>query len=479
MATARPDWNALRRSLDGDLVLPDDDGYDAARVVALRQFDHIRPQAVVLCRTEADVREAVRFVRSSGLRCVPRSGGHSNAGYTAGPGVVIDLSRMAAVELSGAVVRAEAGAQVVDVYDRTLREDLAVPLGWCATVAVGGLAQGGGIGLECRAHGLTVDHVLAARVVLADGRVVECDADRHPDLFWALRGGGGGNFGVVTEFTLRAVPVPRDVVSYTLIWPWSVAEDVVDAWQRWAPEAPDALAAVLNIGLPDATEESEPRLRAAGVWFGDPDDFAALRAELVERVGAEPEVDTVITRSYRDTLMAWFDCEGFSVAECHTVGHNPLAKLTRYAFALARGNFVDRVLPRQGVRALLAAFDDGRFPGQARDLDLIAFGGAANRVPPDATAFAHRAHRFYAGYSMGMDPHVTDAGRRAGEQWIDRCFAVVRLWGSGHSYQNFLDPKLPDWQHAYYGENYPRLRRVKAAYDPEGFFAQPRSIEPP
>ncbi|SHG69423.1 FAD-binding oxidoreductase [Streptoalloteichus hindustanus] len=479
MATPNPDWGALRRSLDGELVLPGDDGYDAARQVALRQFDEIRPRAVVLCETTADVRAAVAFLRATGLRCVPRSGGHSNAGYTAGPGVVVDLSRMDRVELADGVLRAEAGAQLVDVYDRTLRENLAVPAGWCATVALGGLAQGGGIGLECRAHGLTVDHVLSATVVLADGRVVECDAERHPDLFWALRGGGGGNFGIVTEFTFRPVPVPRDVVSYTLVWPWAVAEDVVDAWQRWAPDAPDELAAVLNVGMPDAAEGRQPRLRAAGVWFGDPADLPPLFDRLVERVGTEPADSTILPRSYRSALMTWFDCDGFSVAECHTVGHNPLAKLSRYAFALARGNFVESVLPREGVRALLDAFDRGRCAGQARDLDLIAFGGAANRVPPDATAFAHRTHRFYAGYSTGMDPRVTDEGRRAGEQWIDGCFQALRRWGSGHAYQNFVDPKLPNWQHAYYGANYPRLRRVKAAYDPEGFFRLPQSIELP
>lgn len=475
MHSAHVDWDALRRGMEGDILLPGDSGYDRARGLVLKQFDDIRPQAVVRCRSAEDVAEAVGFARSHGIRCVVRSGGHSFAGYSTGAGMVIDVSGLHRIEVAGDVVRAGAGAQLVDLYDATLRHSLAVPTGWCPTVALGGLALGGGIGLETRKHGFTVDHVLSATLVLADGRTVTCDEHRHPDLYWAVRGGGGGNFGIAVEFAFRPVPV-GDLLDYRLTWPWEDATAVVDAWQRWAPDAPDDLASVINIGVEDAGGGSAPDLTVAGVWHGEPAAGERLLRELTDRVGREPASWSATVRDYRATIMDWFDCDGFTPAEAHLVGHNPAARIERYAFSVSRGGFFDSVVPAAGLKELLAAVTDRPFAGQRRDLNFIALGGAGNRVAPDATAFVHRGSRFYAGYSADMDPVVPEHGPQAARAWIDGAFGTLSRWWSGRSYQNFMDSRLADWRRAYYGENLARLQRVKQRYDAERFFDFPQAI---
>lgn len=475
MAVVNPDWMALRQAIKGKVFVPDDSEYDEARVLILRQYDDIRPRAVVRCATVDDVAEAVRFGREFGLRCAVRSGGHSFAGYSAGTGMVIDLSGMSRVEVDGGTVRAQAGTQLVDLYDTTLRHGLAVPSGWCPTVAVGGLALGGGVGLETRKHGLTVDHVLSITVVLADGRIVVCDSRTEPDLFWAMRGGGGGNFGVAVDFAFRPVEV-TDVIDYKMRWPWSIAVPVLDAWQRWAPDAPDDLASVVNIGAMDAGDAADPEIVIAGVWHGDPLEMNPLLQRLVDAVGAEPEMSCVSLRTYRDAIMHWFDCGDFTTEEAHIVGHNPAAKIERYAFSLARGGFFDGIVPVDGLAELVAAVTEDGFPGTRRDFNLIAFGGACNRVTPDSTAFVHRNNRFYAGYSVDMHPVATPEGAQAGREWIDASWEVLQRWSTGHSYQNFMDPSLADYQRSYYGANHSRLTQIRDRYDPERFFDFPQAI---
>ncbi|MGF0164822.1 FAD-binding oxidoreductase [Streptomyces albidoflavus] len=475
MNPAQVDWGSLQSGIEGEVWLPGESGYDGARRLVLKQFDHVRPQAVVRCRRAEDVAEAVAFARAHGIPCAIRSGGHSFAGYSTGTGMVIDVSGLDRVEVGGDVVRAQAGVQLVDLYDATLRHDLAVPSGWCPTVALGGLALGGGIGLETRKHGLTVDHMLSATLVLADGRTVTCDEQHHPDLYWAVRGGGGGNFGVAVEFTFRPVPV-GDLLDYRLTWPWVDATAVVDAWQRWAPDAPDDLASVINIGVTDAGDGSEPELAVAGVWHGDPAEGERLLRDLADLAGREPSSWSSAVRTYRATIMNWFDCGGFTPAEAHLVGHNPAAQIERYAFSLCRGGFFDTVVPTEGLKELLAAVTGRPFAGQRRDLNFIALGGAANRVAPDATAFVHRGSRYYTGYSADMDPVVPAHGPEAARAWIDGAFETLGPWWSGRSYQNFIDSRLADWQQAYYGENLARLQRVKEQYDAARFFDFPQAI---
>ncbi len=475
VSRSSPDWESLQGAIAGTVVLPGDPAYDATRQLALEQFDSVRPQAIVLCESVEDVQEAVRFARRNDIGAVPRSGGHSFAGYSTATGMVIDVSRMRSVRVEHGVAQVQAGAQLVDVTSGLDAHGLALPSGFCPTVGIAGLAQGGGFGLDGRRHGLTVDHTLGVRAVLADGRVVDCDEHHHPDLFWALRGGGGGNFGIVTSFVFSPVAaVP--MTDYSLAWPWPAAAAVLDAWQRWGPNAPDDLAALLSISLGDAAPGNEPFVGVYGTWLGAPGDLDPLLDDLVARVGTDPVARSRQTLPHLDSLMQWYGCSGLTVQECHRAGPFMGGTLPRFAFALARGNFFQQPAPPEGVAAMLQVFDSDRLAGQVRSLDLQAFGGAVNRVRPDATAFVHRRTLFYAGYSMGVAADPTDLQRETGRRWVNSCWQTMQSWSSPFTYQNFVDPQLVDWRRAYYGDNYERLVRVKAGYDPARFFRFPQSI---
>src|SRR5215208_3132519 len=246
VTTMRPDWDALQSAIAGEVVLPESPGYDSARKPTIARFHDARPQAIVLCETAEDVSGAILFARRSGLETASRSGGHCFAGRSSTGGVVLDVSPMRSVSVSGGVATVGAGARLGDVYDSLDEHGLTIPAGCGPSVGIAGLTLGGGLGILGRKHGLTSDHLLGAQVVLADGRVVECDEHQDEELFWALRGAGGGNFGVVTSLVFNTVTVPSATV-FHFLWPHTHAVALIHAWQSWAPAAPDELAASLLV----------------------------------------------------------------------------------------------------------------------------------------------------------------------------------------------------------------------------------------
>src|SRR5215210_3957839 len=242
MTRAAPDWGALQSAIAGNVVLPGSPDYESVRKPAIGLFQDVRPRAVVLCRTPTDVSETISFAIRYRLPTATRSGGHCFAGHSSTHGIVIDVSPMRSVSVSGGVATVGAGARLGDVYDSLDEHGLTIPAGCSPSVGISGLTLGGGLGILGRKYGLTSDHLLAAQVVLADGRVVECDEHHEGELFWALRGAGGGNFGVVTSLTFDTIPAPA-ATAFHLLWPHAHATAVVEAWQAWAPAAPDELAA--------------------------------------------------------------------------------------------------------------------------------------------------------------------------------------------------------------------------------------------
>src|SRR6188472_4387032 len=214
-------FQELAAGLRGDVVRAGSPGYNEARLLFDTRFDGVKPRAIVFCESLADVQRTVRWARRHAVRIVPRSGGHSYGGYSTTTGVVVDVSRLKGIALDRhghAVIGA--GARLIDVYDHLARFGRTVPAGSCPTVAITGLALGGGVGFASRKFGLTCDNLLEATDVLADGSAVVCNAKEHPDLYWALRGGGGGNFGIATRLAFRTHPVGQ-VATYALEWPWS------------------------------------------------------------------------------------------------------------------------------------------------------------------------------------------------------------------------------------------------------------------
>jgi FAD/FMN-containing dehydrogenase len=464
------DWNALQAAIAGEVILPDSPAYDEVRKPFFARFHDVRPQAVVLCRTPSDVAETMTLASRSGLQTATRSGGHCFAGRSSSHGIVIDVTPMRSVSLSGGVARVGAGARLGQVYESLQQHDLMIPAGSCPSVGIAGLTLGGGLGIFGRTYGLTSDHVLGAQIVLADGRVVECDDHHDEDLFWALRGAGAGNFGVVTSFVFRTSPAPS-ATNLHLAWPFASGAAVIDAWQSWAPAAPDELAASLLLRAA-AEAEQPPTVDLFATMLGSEQDAAELLDELIARATVEPESDFRKHMSFAETRAYW--AEPGAADEVDEKSHLPPLP---QAYPYFKSEFFRRPLPTDAIAALLANFAEGRVSGQSRELDFTPWAGAYNRVPDDATAFVHRHELFSLKHAVIVSPEASSADKEAARLWVTRSWASVRQWGSGRVFPNFPDPDLPDSGPAYYGTNYERLRSVKRRYDPGNFFRFHQSLQ--
>ncbi|MGW7081625.1 FAD-binding oxidoreductase [Streptomyces sp. NPDC054866] len=469
-------WARLRDTLRGECVLPADRGYEQAKTMVLGQFNSVRPQCVAYCETAGDVAHCLRFAAAHDVPVAPRSGGHNYAGWSTTEGLIVDVSRMNRVRPGDGSVHLGPGAQAVDIVHQLAPHGLQTISGLCPTVCPGGYILGGGIGWATRKHGLGSDMLQSAEVVLADGSVVRASEKSEADLFWALRGGGGGNFGIVTDFQVRPVSIPS-LVNFNLTWDWEHAVDVTHAYLEWLRHAPDSWGSTLAIFLAKSTPGAVPHLLLHGAFLGSEGDFRRARNELVDAIGRRPATEDVADLPYDKASMQLYECGDYSVEECHLVGSNPEAKIPRYHFAVDRGRLADRPLSRTAVRELIEAFDADRVGEQFRYLTFFALGGRANRVGRGETAYVHRTSQYYIGYTVGLNEDSPDAGsREAAQKWADKGFEVCDRYGIPEDYINFPDPHLSDWRTAYYGENYARLTAVKQAYDPGGFFRFGQSI---
>ena len=453
MGTIETAWRDLTAALEGEVVLPGSPRYDEVRRPQIPRFHDVRPQAVVLCRTPADVVEAIAFARRSGIEVAVRSGGHDFAGRSSGPGMVLDLSPMRSLEVSDGLATVGPGFRIGDLYPALARHDVTIPAGCGATVGIGGQALGGGLGLLGRSRGLTSDQMVAAEVVLADGRVVECDEQRHEDLFWALRGAGARGLGVVTRLTLRTLPEPA-ATSFHLTWPYERASALIAAWQGWSPTGPDGLAASLLVTV-GGEAGADPVVHLFGSMIGSETETAALLDEFVSVAGADP------ASSERAHMR-------YGSLKSYLAERGPGDQEDEDGRAYLKSEFFRAPLPAGAVEALVERFVRGRRPGEARKLDFMPWGGAYNRVPADATAFPHRQELFLLEHSVvvpaGFDAATTEAARA----WLSDSWELVHPSGSGGVYANFPDRDLPDEHRAYWGDNLERVRRVKEKYDPEG-----------
>jgi FAD/FMN-containing dehydrogenase len=463
------DWGALQGAIDGDVVLPGAPDYESARKPVMARFDHLRPAAVVRCATSADVAATLAVVRGRRLPTAIRSGGHSAAGRSSTDGVVLDVMPMGSVAVAGEVVTVGAGVRLGELYDALAAHGLTIPAGCGPSVGIAGLTLGGGLGILGRKHGLTCDHLLRAQVVLADGRVLDCDEHHDGELFWALRGAGGGQFGVVTSLVFRTLPAPATTV-FHLVWPPAAAAAVAQAWQAFAPEAPDEVDATLRLTAAGDGERPPGVEVVASVLDGQADPTKLL-SELVERVGADPveasrrHLSHRAAKRYLEGLGSVEDRERSGPGRPAPPGH-----------LYTKSEFFRRPLPDETVAALVEHLTRGPAAGQLREVDFLPWGGAYNRVPADATAFVHRSERFLVQHLVQVGADAAPAERDAAREWLARSWTLVHPWGSGGVYPNFPDPDLQDWARAYHGTNYDRLRRVKAAYDPGGFFRFHQSL---
>jgi FAD/FMN-containing dehydrogenase len=433
----------LARRVRGPVVRPGSAAYAGAARVYNTRFDGARPDAVIEPLDTRDVQAVLRWADRHDVRVAARSGGHSYAGYsTVDEGVVVDLRRLRAIAVHRGAHRASigAGAHMIEVSDALARHGGAVPGGSCPTVGFGGLALGGGYGLAARAFGMTADNVIALVVVTPDGRRRRVDARHDPDLFWALRGGGGGNFGIVTRFEVRVHRVGR---AAHFSASFASAGQALAAWEAWAPEADPRLTSVLQLGTGSAT--------AVGQFLGPESRLAALLGPL-RRAGA-----SVTTGS-----------SGYGALQVHW-GNGRTTPRTTFS---AKSHYVRRRLPGHVRDALVAELArGGGVPGLGTGMLILdAYGGAPNRPRPGASAFVHRDERYSIQYLAYHDGD--GAPSRA---WLRRMHGIVAPHASG-AYQNYMDPELRGWRRAYYGRNLERLEAVRARYDPDRRFRSPRGI---
>jgi FAD/FMN-containing dehydrogenase len=470
------DWAALRRQLSTrSLSRPGERSYDRARELFDPRFDRLRPAGVAYCGEPADITACLSFASRFGLTVRPRSGGHSYAGWSSVTGgLVMDVTRMDHFSVGSGTVKVGAGTDLITLYDRLAAHGLAVPGGSCPTVGLAGLALGGGIGVLSRQFGLTSDNIESLQIVTADGTVRSCDSSTNSDLYWACRGGGGGNFGVATSFTLKTRRL-RELVLFFLTWPWSEASRVVGGWQSWAPHTSNDLWSNMHLG---AAFGGPPAISVGGTYLGSVAGAEHLLHELYGKVGSAPSSVSIGTQSYLSAMLIEAGCSGLDAHECDTA---PGGHLPRVPF-FAKSDFFTDKLSAHGIRTLLAGIERlggiGGAGGGAGSIAFDALGGTVNQVAADATAFVHRDALFLAQYYTSWTFPGSSSGVDRQHEWLRGYYADLHPHASGQAYQNYIDPELTNWRQAYYGTNYARLSSVKATYDPTGVFHFPQGITP-
>ena len=446
----------LDARVHGRVVTPRDDDYDAIRQVVSGEFDR-RPAAVVRVKDAQDVAAAVTFARETGALIAVRSGGHSGAGHSSlDDGIVIDLRDMRAIEVDVAArtVWAETGCTAAEVTAATGAHGLAVGFGDTGSVGIGGITLGGGIGYMVRKHGMTIDSLLAAEIVTADGEVLLVDADHHPDLFWAIRG-GGGNFGVATRFQYRLVDV-SEFVGGMLFLPGT--PDVVDGFMREATRAPEALGVIANVmscpPMPFVPEEHHGTIivMAFMAFAGDVEEGQRVLDRF--RRLATPIADMTRPMPYHEMYPP----------EDHENEYHPTA--------VARNFFMDAFTPDHAALVVeqLEASD-----APMRVVQLRVLGGEMARVAPDATAFAHRTTPIMvnvAAFYQGTGDRDAKLG------WVDGLVARLRT-GPDAVYVNFLSEEGEErLRAAYPAGTWERLAAIKARYDPGNLFRSNHNVAP-
>jgi FAD/FMN-containing dehydrogenase len=451
----------LRQAMRGPIINRGSPGFPAAAHVYNERFDGVLPSTVARPLGATDVQGAVRWAVGHDVPLRARSGGHSYAGYsTQRGGLVLDLRNLSAISVNRRAGTATigAGAQLINVYTALAAKGATIPAGSCPSVGIGGHALGGGMGLAGRAFGLTLDNLIGAEVVTADGRIRQVNQNSNPDLLWALRGAGGGNFGVVTQLQFRVHHAPATAAWFFVYWPWSEASEAMQAWQNWAPLASDNFSSVFHL----QTGSGGPQVLVAGQYLGSASRLGRLLAPLTAVEGARLSAGN---QDYLGLQTRWAGCLGQSLQSCHTIGTRPGGQLQRASFN-AKSDYVTHPLNGAGRATLISAIDarQGQ-PGSAAIL-FDSYGGAINRVKPNATAFVHRNTLFciqYLSYSGGA-------------AWLGQTHQRMQPYVSGMAYQNYIDAGLKGWQHAYYGANYSRLLTVRKQFDPEHRFNFPQAI---
>jgi len=455
-------WEAiaeLEARLVGRVVLPSDPSYNEDRQESNPAFQSY-PELIVYCVCESDVLECLAVARKYRLWVAVRSGGHSTAGYSVNSGMVVDVSEMSGVVLdpAGQRVHVLPGTDFDHFNGAMNHTGWHVPTGACGSVHVSGFVQGGGYGYTSRAFGIQSDMVESFRVALADGRIVTASAQENAPLYWALRGGTGGNFGVLLQVTYRMVRLDQ-------VWAWAVSWDAAHAAQVLAlmqrqfmkTGAPDALGYMMNLGY----QNGVPVYMVQGMFCGPREAGLQAIAPLLAVPSAQLLVDK--TGTYPE-MNVWLEDHPYTLPDNLPDG---------VAETKASG-YINTPLSPADWQRIIDYFKTSPNPWSLAYLE--PYGGAINRYPVGDSAFIHRD----VDADLVVDVFWRNPAERAQmEAWLDGFMALVKPFLNGHVYQNYPDASLKDFASAYWGPAYPRLQQVKAQYDPTNFFHFQQSIALP
>ena len=444
----------LPADITGAVIAPDHPDYEKARTVLYGGLDK-RPAAILRVADTDDIIAAIAHARDNGLELAVRSGGHSAAGHsTTDGGLVIDVRNLKSIDIDPAArtVWAGAGTTAVELTEALAEHQLIVGFGDAGTVGLSGITLGGGVGYLSRKHGLSIDSLLAVEIVTANGEVLLADEASHPDLFWALRG-GGGNFGVVTKLQFRLHPLPAFTGGMLLL---PATPETIAGFAKAAAEAPEELSTIANVmpapPMPFLPAEAHGKVVIMGMMAYAGDDDAAQRALAPFRALATPIADFVKPGPY--------------------AGMYPPEDPDYHPTAVSL-NLMTRKIGRDEAQTIIGYLEESDAP--LRVCQIRVLGGALSRVAPDATAYAHRKSpimlnvaAFYAG----------EADKPVKQRWVGD-FAEALHQGDDGVYVNFVGDEGPERiRAAYPGATWDRLRQVKRQYDPQNLFRLNQNIPP-
>ncbi|MGA3037840.1 MAG: FAD-binding oxidoreductase [Vulcanimicrobiaceae bacterium] len=451
-------WGALGKQLSGRLVLPGEDDFLAlARPNNLR-YALRQPRGIALCANAADVAASIRWATEHGVPLIARSGGHSYAGYSTTTGLMIDVARMHdfAFDSSTGIVTVGGGARNKHVYANCRKVGVAITHGRCAEVGIAGLSLGGGVGFNMRAHGVLCDQLVESEIVTADGSTRVTNPSKNPDLFWACRGGGGGNFGINTSMSFQTFDVGR-VTAYDLSWVTDL-ERVFERLVAALETAPASLGCKVSITASPRTGGGVPNMRVELLG-----QFAGSSSELLEILHPVYAVRPPSNASFLKELPYW-DAQ------------DKLSELGSPAYFQERSRFLNDRFSHTAIDTIFGWLR--RWPATTDSATFKAFqtGERINAVSREATAFAHRESHWLGSVDVIWNRKTAIDVLQRNLEWQSDFYDALIPIAKGGAYQNFADPSLSDWETAYYGANLPRLEAVKRRVDPARVFTFPEAI---
>jgi len=450
-------WQILSNQLNGTVLLPGTPGFDPYTIPYALQYGKTIPQAVVRCMSENDVIATVKWARENSITITTRSGGHSYAGYSSTNELLLDLSGMTDITLNSStgLATVAGGARNRHVYSKFREANLAITHGRCKSVGIGGLVLGGGIGFNMRAHGLTCDQLVETRMVTAEGDVLVCNEIENSDLFWAIRGAGGGNFGIHTSFTFKPFSV-SNITRFELKWT-DKPEQVFAALQQVLLSAPNTLGAKVvvtleTIYLPNGGIVLQPIIILSGQLQGEVAEFETI----ISPVNA---ISTPISDIKNEP---YWDAQEF------------LSEEGAPEYVFKRSRFAFEPLSEAAQFLIFAKLAEWPRTSGAVEFKLFLLGGAISEKAPEETAYFARKAKMIL--SIELSWKKDDQNLNNNITWLDEFHLMMEVFTSQYSYVNFIDKKEINFLETYYGPSLPKLKAVKKLVDPGNHFRFPQGI---